>query len=215
MLAHIGLEMERLFFMKSKFYEYRCPWCGEKVLRPLERYITTRRCTSCGRLYRFYWSKISIALEALTTLGVLLNIKVFMYLLKENIVLSMVFLIFSFWLLSQINIKKPLIKVKENYQLSYFTDIIKHRAVFQIPNAIKYYFVNNAIYPICLINEQGQRVSEYICVCLSEVQINKDKVTCCISDLEFGEKIPSVISENWKIVIFVSKECSFNGILTL
>ncbi len=151
----------------------------------------------------------------MTTLGICINIMVFMYLLKENIVLSMVFLVFSFWLLSQINVKKPLIKVKENYRLSHFTNNIKHKAVFQIPNAIKYYLVNNAIYPICLINEQGHRVSEYICVCLSEVRINKDTVTCCISDLDFGEKIPSLTSDNVEIVIFVSKGCSFYGILTV
>ena len=196
--------------MRGRYYEYRCPWCGEKVTPPPERYFNVRRCQSCGNKYGFFWSAAIMLWEFAACICCMISIQFMLdFLVEEKYFLALLFPILSFFTFPGIYVKKPLKKIEENNisKIRTCPRMIKVKFNVQMPR--RYNFINNAIFPICFINDQGQRVSEYICVSLSEVETYKNHIICFISELEFGNKILDIYSEYTKIVIFVSKEIYF------
>ena len=198
--------------MRNRYYEYRCPWCGEKVIPPSERYFTVKRCEVCGNRYGFYWSTQQIIWESAAILGCILSIQFMLhFLIEEKIFLAILFPILSFFTFPELYEKKPLKKIKEKNiaQMLIYPEMQKVKFIIPMPR--RYNFINNAIFPICFINDQGQRASEYICVSLSEVKTGKNHIICFISELECGNKILDIYSEYTRVAIFVSKEIYFEG----
>lgn len=198
--------------MRNRYYEYRCPWCGERVTPPSERYFTVKRCEVCGNKYGFYWSAKQILWEAAAISACILCIKFMLHFLVEGkIFIAILFPILSFFTFPELYVKKPLKKIKgKNIPQTLICSEIR-KVKFIIPMLRRYNFINNAIFPVCFINDQGQRASEYICVSLSQVKTDKNHIICFISELECGNKILDIYSEYTKIMIFVSKEIYFEG----
>lgn len=198
--------------MRVRYYEYRCPWCGEKVKPPPERYFNVRRCQSCGNKYGFFRSAPQILWETAAVFGFMISIQFMLNsLVEEEYFLAILFPILSIFTFPRIYVKKPLKKIEEN-NISHVRTCPKMRKVkFNVQMPRRYNFINNAIFPICFINDQGQRASEYICVSLSEVKRDKNQIICFISELECGNKILDIYLEYTKVVIFVSKEIYFEG----
>ena len=198
--------------MRDRYYEYRCPWCGEKVTPPPERYFNVKRCKSCGNKYGFFWSAPQMLWEAAAVVGCMLSTQFMLnFLVEGKYFLAILFPIISFFTFPGIYVKKPLKKIEES-NISQVRICPKMRKVkFNVQMPRRYNFINNAIFPICFINDQGQRASEYICVSLSEVKTDKNHIICFISELECGNKILDIYLEYTKIVIFVSKEIYFEG----
>lgn len=198
--------------MSVRYYEYRCPWCGEKVTPPPERYFNVRRCGACGNKYGFYWSAPIIIWETVAVFGYMLSIQFMMNLLvEEKYFLAILFPILFFFTFPGIYVKKPLKKIEENNisQMRTCPKMIKAKFNVQMPR--RYNLINNAIFPICFMNNQGQRMSDYICVSLSEVKTGKNYIICFMSELEYGKKILDIYSEYTKVAIFISKEIYFEG----
>ncbi len=198
--------------MSVRYYEYRCPWCGEKVTPPSERYFNVKRCKSCGNRYGFFWSVPQMLWEAAAVLGCTLSILFMVNFLKNGKIFpAILFPILSFFTFPGIYVIKPLKKIEENNisQVRACPEMRKVKFNVQMPR--RYNLINHAIFPICFMNNQGQRMSDYICVSLSEVETDKNHIICFISELEYGKKILDIYSEYTKVVIFISKEIYFEG----
>ncbi len=198
--------------MRARYYEYRCPWCGEKVMPPSERYITVKRCKTCGNKYGFFWSVPIILWEAVAISICMLSARFMLPLIVDGkIFLAILFPILSIFTFPENYVNKPLKKINEN-NISKRQFAPKMRKVeFNVQMPRRYNLINHAIFPICFMNNQGQRMSDYICVSLSEVETDKNHIICFISELEYGKKILDIYSEYTKIVIFISKEIYFEG----
>lgn len=196
----------------KKSYQYRCPWCGEKVLPPLDRHITRRRCEKCGGEYCYHWSVLHILWEGAACIFFAVSICLSLhFLVNDNYFAAVILPLLAIFSSPVFYTAKPIKKYPREI-ITQFTKLPgSYRVRLSVPRAERRSFEDNAIYPVCFTDGSGDMTSNHICVRLSEVRRDSEGIECTVSELDRGEKLPGNMPENSSLVIFLSDSVHFEG----
>ena len=167
----------------NKIYKYRCPWCGEVVFPPSERFYTVNKCDVCEHYFSYYWSARLIIWEMAAILCLCISIWICVNAFIKYQAFPIIYVIISLGLFPDLYFKKMLKKVGESNPID---DINSWRVRFEIDSSSRFVFANNAIFPIEFISTNENIISEKFYVCISQVCKTKNEINCIVSELDFS-----------------------------
>ena len=186
----------------NKIYKYRCPWCGETVLPPSERFCTVKQCGTCEHYYSYYWPVWLIIWETIAILCFCVSIRITVNSFVNNQVFPIFYVGVSLGLFPNFYFKKMLKRIGNP---NTFDDLKSWRIRFKIDSSSRFVFVNNAIFPIEFISTEKKIISEKCYVCISQVCRNKNEINCIVSELNFNRIQGQCKYDCFKIYILDNK----------
>ena len=190
----------------NKKYKYRCPWCGEKVLPPSERFFTVKQCSKCEHYYSYYWPVWLIIWEAAAVLCLCASIRITVNSLVNGQMFPILLAVLSLGLFPDFYFKKMLKKAESSNTID---DLKSWRIRFKTDSSSRFMFVNNAIFPIELVSADEKLISEKYYVRISQVCRTQNEINCVISELTFNRIQEQYKYDCFKIYVLVNKY--FNG----
>ncbi len=167
--------------------KHRCPWCGEYVKSPGDRYFKVKKCPYCNNKYTNYtksfvntvfinpYLAVVISISFLAIFGLISMVPYF--------VIMGVLLVVGFFLPSM-----PFEKESNDYvdELQNKAEIIFYSAAESGLKYIRIIVKNKEVFPICFVDENNKPLSPMIYVSTEDIKWQERECNCTMNFLQYG-----------------------------